>query len=130
MLTLSDVQRLQRLGPDSAETLLDHHSASFDAWLFQQKFISFVSPSSLSYYFAAATLLDQLDPNEYNWQPFSVIVKDPILPANFLHEKTNVEFSRIVSKFLMDRKRAGFFWVSSQTYADLARHILEFLHDK
>ena len=127
---MSDAQRLQRLGPDSPETLLDHHSASFDAWLFQQKFIALVSPSSLSYYFAAATLLDQLDPNEYNWQPFSVIVKDPILPANFLHQKTNIEFSRIVSKFLIDRERAGSLWVNSQPYVYLARHILEFLRDR
>ena len=29
----------------------------------------------------------------------------------------------------MDRARAGFFWVNSQTYVDLARYILEFLHD-
>jgi len=42
----------------------------------------------------------------------------------------NIEFTQIVSKFLMNRHRAGSLWVNSHTYADLATSILEILHDK
>ena len=43
----------------------------------------------------------------------------------------NIEFARIVSKFLMDQERAGSLWVNSQmAFVDLARHMLGFLRDK
>jgi hypothetical protein len=44
--------------------------------------------------------------------------------------KLNIEFTRIVSKFLIDQDRAGSFWLGSDNYADLATYILEILHDK
>jgi hypothetical protein len=79
--------------------------------------------------------LDELDPKEDNWLPLSVILglERDLLYAHDLYvllEVDGTESGIEVSKFLMDRDRAGFFWVNSQTYADLARHILEFLHDK
>ena len=89
-----------------------------------------------SYFLAFVTLLDQLDPKEYNWKHLPFILQDPFLsiPDKLLDlfggTKEKIEFSRIVSKFLMDRERAGFLWVNSQKYADLARYILEFLRDK
>ena len=92
------------------------------------------------------TLLDQLDPEDYNWMQLSVLLPnqleslvsitngvDPfgVLQVDlFGRRKENVEFSQIVSKFLMDRERAGFLWVSPQKYADLARYILEFLYER
>ena len=95
-----------------------------------------LSESSQSHYLAVVTLLDQLDPTEYDWQRLSVILegRSPSALENLLvlfdGTKSNYEFSQIVFKFLMDRDRAGFFWVNFQTYADLARCILEFLYDK
>jgi len=58
-----------------------------------------------------------------------------VLPPELLDlfdgtEVAKIELSRILSTFLMDRERAGFFWVNSQKYTDLARYILEFLRDK
>jgi hypothetical protein len=128
-----DVKHLQQLGPDGTKTLLDHHLATFDAWL-QVHFMS-LFPSSQSYYcLTVVTLLDQLDSKEYNWMQHPVILEDLFISDNLLdlidRMKTNIEFSQIVSKFLMDRKRAGLFWVNSQKYADLARYLLEFLHNK
>jgi len=92
------------------------------------------------------TLLDQLDPDDYNWMQLSVLLPnqleslvsiangvDPfcVLQVDlFGRTEENIEFSRIVSKFSMDRERAGFFWVNSQKYADLARYILEFLYER
>jgi len=114
--------------------LLDHHLATFDGWL-RPLFISLFDLEQ-SHYIAVVTLLDQLDLKEYNWQRLSVILRDPIpyisarLHNLFGGTKVNIEFSQIVSKFLMDRKRAGIFWVNSQTYADLGRDILEFLRNK
>jgi len=92
-------------------------------------------PSSQSHYcLTVVTLLDQLDPKEYNWTQHPVILQDLFISGNFLdlidRMKANIEFSQIVSKFLMDRERAGLFWVNSQKYVDLARYLLEFLHDK
>ena len=87
-------------------------------------------------YFTVITLLDQLDPKKYNWQPVSGILLGwwPFIPSNFPNllrqKKANIEFCQIVSKFLMDRERAGLFWVDSQKYADLARRISECLRDK
>jgi hypothetical protein len=94
------------------------------------------SASSRSHYVAVVTLLDQLDPKEYNWERFSVILEGRrSLPSGelgvlFDMPKSSIEFSGIVSKFSMDRTRAGSLWVNSQTFANLARRILEFLHDK
>ena len=42
----------------------------------------------------------------------------------------NIEFTQIVSKFLMDRDRAGSLWVDSHNYAELATPILEILRDE
>jgi hypothetical protein len=115
------------------ETLLDRHLATFDGWL-QGQFM-FLSASSWSHYLAVVTLLDQLDPKEYTWQQLSVILEgqSPFAPNElFLFDgmKSNIEFSRIVSKFLMDRDRAGSFWVNPQTYVNLATPLLKILHDK
>jgi len=98
--------------------------------------------SPTHYYLTVITLLDQLDPKEYNWQMFWVMllktcdIMDPIFkgfhgdPLDlFGVTESQIEFSQIVSKFLMDRERAGFFWVNSRAYTDLARFILEFLRD-
>ena len=115
------------------ETLLDHHLATFNEWL-QAHFMPLLASSRSHYCFAVVTLLDQLDPKEYNWERFSVILPDSasFFPYKLLFDakKSDIEFSRIVSNFLMDRDRAGSLWVNCQTYADLARHILEFLRDK
>jgi hypothetical protein len=136
-LASSDTQRLQRLSPDSTETLLDHHLATFDGWL-RAKFMYLSGSSRIHYYLTAVTLLDQLDPKEYNWQQVSVILQGR-LPNVFIRKlddlfggtEVNMEFCRIVSNFLMDRERAGFFfWVNSQKYAHLAMYLLEFLRDK
>jgi len=94
----------------------------------------FSALSRIHCYLQAVTLLDQLDPKEFNCQQVSVILQDRS-PSAQLHllfggTKSNIEFSQIVSRFLMDRERAGFFWVNSQKYADLARYILELLRDK
>ena len=96
-----------------------------------------LTDSSQFYYLTVVTLLDQLSPKEYNWQRLSVILQGQLpivcpvkLRGLFGGTKSNIEFSRLVSRFLMDRERAGLFWVNSQTYADLARYILEFLGDK
>jgi hypothetical protein len=99
--------------------------------------MSLPASSQSHYYLAVVTLLDQLDPKEYNWQRVSVILQrrlPMVLPSKLLdlfgRTKANIEFSRIVSKFLIDGKRAGIFWVNSQIYADLVWYILEFLRDK
>jgi len=96
-----------------------------------------VSSRFWRYYLAVVTLLDQLDPKEFNWRQVSVILQHqfPIdllvkLGHLFGDTKANIEFLRIVSKFLMDRERAGSFWVNSHRYANLARYLLKFLRDK
>jgi hypothetical protein len=112
--------------------LLDHHLATFDGWL--QAYLISLSAGSL--FLAVLTLLDPLDLKEYNWTQLPVILQDPFLFISdnlldlIVKMKENIEFSWVVSKFLMDRERAGFFWVNSQKYVDLARCILEILHDK
>ena len=117
------------------ETLLDHHLATFDRWL-QPHFISLrASTRSWRYYLTVITLLDQLDQKEYNWKPLSVILQHEFpftsdKALDLFQDTTTIEFSRIMSKFLMDRQRAKSFWVNSQKYGDLARHILEFVCDK
>ena len=114
------------------ETLLGHHLATFDGWL--QAHLMSSSASSRFHYLAVITLLDQLNPKEYNWQRLSVILQCRLLPVKlfvlFHRMKANIELSRIVSQFLMDRGRARLFWVNSQRYIDLTRDILEFLRDK
>ena len=124
---------LQRLSPGSTETLLDRHLATFDRWLQGQ--LSLSASSRTHYYLTVVALFDQLDLKEYNWQQqVLVILQDHLLPAKlfdlFGGTKANIEFSRIVSKFLIDQERAGLFWVNSQKYADLVWYILEFLRDK
>jgi hypothetical protein len=94
-----------------------------------------LSAPSRSHYLAAVTLLGQLDPKEYDWFQLSVILEgDSSLSYAFyvLNDgmDSSIEYNRIVSKFLMDPSRAGSLWVNSSTYANLARHILEFLRDK
>ena len=88
------------------ETLLDHHLATFNEWL-QAHFMPFYPGS---HFCAVVTLLDQLDPEEYNWQQVWVILQgqsQTVFHIKLLHlfnqMKANVEFSRMVSKFLMDR---------------------------
>ena len=117
------------------ETLLDRHLATFDEWL-RAEFVS-LSSQSQPHYLAVVTLLDQLDPKEYTWQRLLTIIPHavnlPFIPyrVGYLFGGTKyIEFSRIISKFLMNRERAGSFWVNSRTYANLARHILKVLHDK
>ena len=88
-----------------------------------------------SHFLVVVTLLDQLDLEEYDWNWLSVILQVPlplIPPALDPPDgtKLNIEFTRILSKFLMDRDRAGSLWINSQNYADLASCILEFLGDK
>ena len=113
--------------------MLDHHLATFDGWL-QVHFMSLFPSSQSRYCLTAVTLLDQLDPKEYNWMQHPVVLQDLFISDNLPdligRMKTNVEFSQIVSKFLMNQERAGFFWVNSQKYADLARCILGFMRDK
>jgi hypothetical protein len=96
-----------------------------------------LSAPSRSHYLAVVTLLDQLDPNESIWKQLGVILegRSPFLfgflgLVIFDSTKSNIEFSQIVSKFLMDQNRAGYFWVHLKTYMDLATQLLSILHDK
>ena len=133
-LASPDAEHLQRLSPDRTETLLDHHLATFDRWL-QAQFMSLSASSRTLDNLTVAALLDQLDPKEYNPRQLSVLLEDlfQFVSEKLLHliarMKENMEFSRIVSKFLMDRDRAGSLWVNSQMYANLAMHLLKFLCD-
>ena len=121
------------------ETVLDHHLATFDRWL-QAHFMSLTASSRSHYYLTVVTLLDQLDPKELSfWQQVQVVLQrripfEGISPNKFFTlfdgMKFNIEFTRIVSKFLMDRDRAGSLWVNSDKYAGLAPFILEILRDK
>jgi len=87
-------------------------------------------------FLAVVTLLDQLDPKEYNWKQLPVILQGPfpfipfILNGLFDGTDSDVEFSRIVSKFFMDRDRAGTLWVNPHVYVNLATQLLKILHDK
>jgi len=121
------------------ETLLDRHLAAFDIWL-QAYLMSLTAISRPHYYLTVVTLLDQLNPKDFHWQPVSAILRHQlpglsiILPNKvadlFPGPKLNIEFIQIVSKFLMDRDRAGPLWLNSHNYADLATYILDILHDK
>ena len=116
--------------------MLDRHLTTFDRWL--KRHLSSLSASPrFHYHLTVVALLDQLDPKEFNWQQISVILQHRLsivllskLRDLFGGTKANIEFPRIMSKFLMDRERAGSFWVISQEYADLARYILGFLQDR
>ena len=118
------------------ETLLDRHLATFDPWL-RTRLMPLNATSPLHYYYlAVVTLLDQLNLKQFDWHQVSVILRDCL---SFTLDKLlaisdgrglNVEFSQIVSKFLMDRDRAGSFWLNSHHYADLATYILMILGDK
>ena len=118
------------------ETLLDHHLASFDAWL-RAHFVFFDASSRLYHYLAVFALLDQLNPGQFDWYQVSAILQHQ-LTSPYIHylydlfdrRKLNIEFTRIVSKFLMDRDRAGSLWIDSHKYADLATYILKILRDK
>jgi hypothetical protein len=132
---------------------LDHHLAVIDGWLQAQllPWVSFSlsSFSLLSYFLAAVTLVDQLDPEEFNWERFSLSVQDDgasddgasenlIHVGRALTEPVNLfdgtvsqtAYSQTVSKFLTDRVRAGTFWVNSWTYVELAMQLLKTLHNK
>ena len=102
-----------------------------------ERFMFSSAPLQFHYYLTVITLLDQLDPKEYKWEWVSVILQNlfPLVSkklVNLICEMSAnfAEFSRVVSKFLMDRERAGFLWVNSQNYADLAKYILDFLCNK
>jgi len=98
-----------------------------------------MSSSLGSHFFAIYTLLDLLDPEEFNSMSLAALLhlvegRLPLLPY-FLHTligmmKANIEFPGIVSKFLMDQDRAGSLWVNSQTYVNLAMHLFKFLSDR
>ena len=99
--------------------------------------MSLSASSKSRYYRTVITLLDQLDPKEFNWEQVAVFLQPRasiFLPGELFElcgkTKVHIESSQIVSKFLIDRDRAGLFWVSSQNYADLARYILEFMCDR
>jgi len=89
-----------------------------------------------SHFLAVVTLLDQLDPTEYNWTQLAVLLRERFLfiPDKLLNlvgmMKANIEFSRIVSRFLIDQDRAGSLRVNSQMYVNLTMHLLKFLSDR
>ena len=116
-------------------TLLDHHLASFDAWL-HAYFVAF--DAAWPHYLTVITLLDQLNPGQFSWYQVSAILQRQSTPIHELStlfksfdgKELNIEFTRIVSKFLMDRDRARSLWINSHKYADLATNILKILGDK
>ena len=117
------------------ETLLDHHLASFDAWL-RAYFVSFAG-ASWPHYLAVMTLLDQLNPKQFYWNQISAILQHQLASSRihylyilFGATELNIEFTRIVFKFLMDRDRARSLWINSHNYADLTTYILKILGDK
>jgi hypothetical protein len=110
--------------------LLDRHLATFDRWL--QEYL--VSSSPGSHFLAVFTLLDQLDPEEYNSQALSAILHGGLPLVSPLHllggTQLNMEFTRILSKFLMDRNRAGSLWVNPHMYMKLVTPFSKILRDK
>jgi hypothetical protein len=115
------------------ETLLDHHLPTFDRWL-HAHFMPLNATFWLNYYLAVIALWDQLNPKQFDWHQVSVILQHPLpftlhekLPGLFDEKGVNIEFIRIVSKFLMDPDRAGF---NFHIYGGLAKHVLEILGDK
>ena len=118
------------------ETLLDHHLATFDTWLYA-RLMPLNATSQSHCHLAVVTLLDQLNPEQFDWYQFSAILQHQLTSPHirnlyilFDRTKLNIEFSRIVSKFLMDRDRARSLWINSHKYADLATYILKILGNK
>ena len=118
------------------ETLLDHHLATFDTWV-HALLMAFNATILPYHYLTVITLLDQLDSKKFHWQQVSVILQHqlPLFHPDKFHilfdgTKLNIELTRIVSKFLMDRDRAGSLWVNFYQYADLAKYIAVILGDK
>ena len=117
--------------------MLDHHLATFDRWL-QAHFTSLTASSRGHYYLTVVTLLDQLNLKEFDCHQLAVILQYDQLPFAFPDKLLilfsggglNIEFTRIVSKFLIDPDRAGPLWLNSHNYADLATYILEILGNK
>jgi hypothetical protein len=94
-----------------------------------------LSAASRSHYLAVVALLDQLDPKLYNWPWLLVILDDQsVLTQELIFlvngPKLSMKFSGMLSKFLMDRNRAGSLWVNPQMYVNLAIQLLNILHDK
>jgi len=91
-----------------------------------------------SLFFAVVTLLDLLDPKECNWLQLQALLQErcglisnhDVLLDLIVRIKASIEFCRIVSKLLIDQDRARSFWVNSQTYMNLAMHLLKFLSDR
>jgi hypothetical protein len=117
------------------ETLLDRHSATFDTWL-HTRLMPLNATSRPHYYLAVVTLLDQLNPKQFDWHHVSMILQhqlsvtvlDTLLPLfGGMGFKSNIEFTRIVSKFLMDRDRAGPLWVNSHNHADLGTSVVRLI---
>jgi hypothetical protein len=80
--------------------------------------------------------VDQLDLKEFEWSQLSQNLEDQSLlpPSGFMdfhdifdNTKSNIEFSQTVSKFLMDRNRAGSLWVNLQMYVNLGTQLLKIL---
>ena len=94
-----------------------------------------MSTFSGPHFLAVVTLLDQLYPEEYNGPGLSVILpcQLPIVRSTldlFGRMELHIEFTRILSKFLMDRDRAASFWVNPQMYVKLVTPFLKILRDK
>ena len=118
------------------ETLLDRHLATFDTWLYAC-LMRFNATSQSHCLLAVIPLLDQLNPEQFNWYQVLAILQQqstsPLidnLDELFDGTKLNIEFTRIVSKFLTDRDRARSLWINSHNFADLATYILKILRDK
>jgi hypothetical protein len=120
------------------DTLLDRHLLTFDRW-FQAHLMYLTASSWPHYHLTVVALLDQLDPKIFDWSQVEAILQYPwsSMPSNsrklhnlFLGPTFNMDFIRIVSKFLTDRDRAGSLWLNSYHYADFATYILEILGDK
>jgi len=98
------------------------------------------SSLALVYLSCVTVYLNQLDPEEYNhyWKTSEAVILRRTLdivpntfdPLGVTTRKLNIEFIRILSKFLKDPDRARTLWVNSQKYADLVRYLLELLRNK
>ncbi|KIM44125.1 hypothetical protein M413DRAFT_375322 [Hebeloma cylindrosporum] len=130
----------QRISPNGTETLLDHYlSVRWHGFRERLPHLIFHSSSRTHLiHLAVVTLLDQLDPTERDWHGFSMILDEEISNKSLLSIREDLDnlFGctesrkaglRILSRFLMDRERAGLFWVNSQTYVELAKILLETL---
>ena len=134
---------VQRLSPDGTETLLDRHSTAFDEWLREELLFRWGSFSEMSHFLTTVTLLDQLnvDPAGFDWQVLSVLVENKWITEGLISvahtlskpvrlfdgTKSQVAYLRVVSKFLMDRQRAGDFCVDSSAYTKLTMRLLDIL---